>query len=328
MRSPRHLRRKVVAAAAAAATHSDSFTENGVPIPFADAVTSGLSVGVPGTPATWERALDEWGTLSLRQALRGATQVARRGFVVDQTFADQTAANASRFADFTSSAELFLRQGALPAVGSVYRNRDLAATYDRLARRGGDAFYTGRLARDIVDTVPHPPLSATATRLVRPGLIERSDLASYEAPLREPTHVAYRGLDVYGMAPPSSGGSTVGQALNVLETVELGELGETQALHHYLEASALAFADRNRYVGDPGFVDVPLDELLSDGFAAERACQIDPAAALVKPLPAAAQQSSVPGSCAQNMTRPMGEPIGGCARPPASRRIPRGLRAR
>ncbi len=85
------------------AMRSDSFTENGVPIPFADAVTSGLSVGVPGTPATWERALDEWGTLSLRQALRGATQVARRGFVVDQTFADQTAANASRFADFTSS---------------------------------------------------------------------------------------------------------------------------------------------------------------------------------------------------------------------------------
>jgi gamma-glutamyltranspeptidase/glutathione hydrolase len=96
--------------------------------------------------------------------------------------------------------------------------------------------------------------------------------------------VSYRGLDVYGMAPPSSGGSTVGEALNILETADLGALGTTQAQHRYLEASALAFADRNRYVGDPAFVDVPLAELLSDGFAGERACLIDPAAALVKPL--------------------------------------------
>ena len=94
---------------------------------------------------------------------------------------------------------------------------------------------------------------------------------------REPTHVSYRGLDVYGMAPPSSGGSTVGEALNILETRPEGPFDTTQTLHEYLEASALAFADRNRYVGDPAFVDVPLDELLSDGFAEERACLIDPA---------------------------------------------------
>jgi gamma-glutamyltranspeptidase/glutathione hydrolase len=87
------------------------------------------------------------------------------------------------------------------------------------------------------------------------------------------------------MGPPSSGGSTVGEALNILETVDLGGLDRTQAVHHYLEASALAFADRNRYVGDPAVVDVPLAELLSDGFAAERACLIDPEAALSKPVP-------------------------------------------
>ena len=261
------------------AMRSDSFIENGVPIPFADAVTSGLSVGVPGTPATWERALDEWGTISLRQALRGATQVARRGFLVDQTFADQTTANASRFAGFTSSAELFLREGTSPAVGSIFQNRDLAATYDLLARRGVDALYTGRLARDIVNTVQHPPVTPAATRPVRPGLLELSDLASYEAPLREPTHLSYRGLDVFGMAPPSSGGSTVGEALNILETVELGRLSQTQSMHYFLEASALAFADRNRWVGDSDVVDVPLDELLSDGLAAERACLIGPRAA-------------------------------------------------
>src|SRR3954451_23605229 len=89
---------------------SDAFVEDGVLIPFADAVTSGLSVGVPGTPRTWAKALDKWGSLDLRQALKGATEVARRGFVVDQTFADQTTANAARFAAFPSSADLFLRR--------------------------------------------------------------------------------------------------------------------------------------------------------------------------------------------------------------------------
>ena len=102
------------------------------------------------------------------------------------------------------------------------------------------------------------------------------------------------------MAPPSSGGSTVGEALNILETWDLAALDETQALHRYAEAAALAFADRNRYVGDPAFVDVPLDELLSDGFAAERACLVDPAAALPKPVAAGSPDGTydacVPGT--------------------------------
>ncbi|MCC2333758.1 gamma-glutamyltransferase [Cellulomonas wangsupingiae] len=269
---------------APAAMGSDAFVEDGVAIPPEEAVTSGLSVGVPGTPATWQAALDTWGTLSLRDALAGATRVAERGFVVDRTFAEQTEANADRFADFTSTAALYLPGGSVPRVGSVLRNPDLARTYRLLARHGVDALYTGPLAREIVDTVQAPPVAPGSTRVVRPGLLQPADLAAYEVVPRDPTLVTYRGLDVYGMAPPSSGGSTVGEALNILETVDLGALDETQALHHYVEAAALAFADRNRWVGDPAFVDVPLDELLSDGFAAERACLIDPAAALPKPV--------------------------------------------
>jgi gamma-glutamyltranspeptidase/glutathione hydrolase len=96
--------------------------------------------------------------------------------------------------------------------------------------------------------------------------------------------VEYRGLQVAGMAPPSSGGSTVGEALNILEGSDLGMLDRVEALHRYLEASALAFADRNRYVGDPDVVDVPLAELLSQEFADERACLIGPTAA-TKPVP-------------------------------------------
>lgn len=189
----------------------DAFVEDGAPIPFGEAVTSGLSAGVPGTPATWATALERWGTMNLRQALHPAIAVARRGFVVDQTFADQTAANADRFAAFTSTAELFLPGGAPPEVGSVFRNRDLADTYRLIAKDGVQALYTGELAQEIVDTVQSPPTVPGTTLTVRPGLMQLGDLAAYTAPLREPTHVSYRGLDVYGMAPPSSGGSTVGR---------------------------------------------------------------------------------------------------------------------
>ena len=95
------------------------------------------------------------------------------------------------------------------------------------------------------------------------------DLAGYDAIRRDPTRIGYRGLDVYGMGPPSSGGSTVGEALNILEGFPRDEAREAK-LHHYLEASKLAYADRNQFIGDPAYVDVPLRGLLSDPFAADR----------------------------------------------------------
>ncbi|HXU96480.1 MAG TPA: gamma-glutamyltransferase [Jiangellaceae bacterium] len=265
--------------------------ETGLPIPFAEAVTSGLSVGVPGTPATWELALDRWGSIDLQDALRPAARLANRGFVVDATFRQQTADNAARFADFTSTRELYLPGGAPPEVGSVLRNTDLAQTYDLLGRRGTEVLYEGHLAEEIVATVMQPPVVPGSTRVVRPGLMRLPDLAAYDALLRDPTLIDYRGLTVAGMAPPSSGGSTVGEALNILENSNLGALDRAEALHRYLEASALAFADRNRYVGDPDFVDVPLEELLSQEFADERACQIGPTAA-TKPVPPGAPDGS------------------------------------
>jgi gamma-glutamyltranspeptidase / glutathione hydrolase len=109
-------------------------------------------------------------------------------------------------------------------------------------------------------------------------------VAAYDAPSRRPTHVSYRGLDVYGMPPPSSGGVAVGEGLNILEGFDMSTPDRVLALHRYLESTRLAFADRNRYVGDPDFVDVPLDGLLSKGFAAERRCLIGPSAA-TSPVP-------------------------------------------
>jgi gamma-glutamyltranspeptidase/glutathione hydrolase len=274
---------------APAAATEDLFVDpaTGEPLPFEEARVSGLSVGVPGTPATWQRALDTWGTWSLRRALRPATKLAQRGFVVDETFHSHISQNADIFDDFTSSRELFLPGGAPPAVGSRFRNPDLAQTYRLLARHGVDAFYTGRLGAEVAATVARPPVAPDADRVVRPGAMTAADVADYDAVFRPPTRVDYRGFEVYGMAPPSSGGSTVGEALNIVEAAlprRHGTLDPTRVLHTYLEASALAFADRNRYVGDADQTAVPLAQLLSPDFARERACEIRADAALPKPV--------------------------------------------
>jgi gamma-glutamyltranspeptidase / glutathione hydrolase len=271
---------------APAAFREDSFIDpaTGQPIPFAERVTSGLGVGVPGTVATWQKALRQYGTRPLGELLAPAIRVAERGFVVDQTFHDQTVANAARFAAFPATAELFLPGGAAPPVGSVLRNPDLAGTYRLLARHGTFPFYRGRVAEAIASTVQDPPVDPASTLNVRPGLMTEADLAAYRALDRRPTRVRYRGHQVYGMGPPSSGGSTVGEALNILEGYDLGAESYTQALFHHLEATRLAFADRNRWVGDPDFVEVPLRGLLSQGFADERRCLIGETAN-VSPVP-------------------------------------------
>ncbi|MBA2345156.1 MAG: gamma-glutamyltransferase [Rubrobacter sp.] len=262
----------------------DSFIDpaTGQPIPFEERVTSGLGVGVPGTIRGWELALNEYGSGSkpLSELLQPSIQLANGGFTVDQTYRQQTLENIERFSNFTSTRETFLKKGKAPAVGSTFRNRDLAATYSRIADGGDAAFYSGRTTRAIVDAVQNPPVAADADRNVRPGLMTTQDLADYKSIERAPTSISYRGLDVYGMGPPSSGGSTVGEALNILEGYQMATLDRDDALHYYLEASRYSFADRGAYLGDPGYVFyVPLKGLLSDGFAAERRSLITETAA-------------------------------------------------
>ncbi|GAA1359569.1 gamma-glutamyltransferase [Streptomyces beijiangensis] len=276
------------------------FLENGKPLAFADAVTSGLSVGTPGTPATWDTALDTWGSKSLKSVLKPAERIARDGFTVDSTFRTQTEGNQARFADFPATAKLFLPGGQLPVVGSTFKNPDLARTYEELGRKGVGAIYRGDLGDDIVRTVRKPPVAAGSTRVVRPGDLTEKDLRAYEAKLQAPTQVNYRGLDVYGMAPSSSGGTTVGEALNILERTDLSKASQVQYLHHYIEASRIAFADRGRWVGDPVFESVPTKGLLSQRFADSRACLIKDDAVLKSPL--APGDPSNPAACATGGT--------------------------
>jgi gamma-glutamyltranspeptidase/glutathione hydrolase len=275
--------------AAPAAADGKLFVDpaTGTPYGFDEARVSGLSVGVPGTLATWQKALWRWGSRTLAESLRPATRVAEQGFPVDQTFADQVKANQAAFALFDSTRRLYLPGGQPPAVGSTLRNPDLAATYRSIARQGTGVFYRGEIGRDVVATVQRPPVvsdpDGSWPHPVRPGRLTLTDLQTYQVRQPAPTHSRYHGLDVYGMPTPSSGGTTVGEALNILAKAGTANLDRAQGLHRYLEASALAFADRNRYLGD----NTPralADELLDEGFAAERACRLDPARAATKPV--------------------------------------------
>ncbi|HLT85173.1 MAG TPA: gamma-glutamyltransferase [Phototrophicaceae bacterium] len=253
-----------------AAMGPDVFLEDGTPIPFAERRVSGLSQGVPGVVRGWELALAEYGTLPLADLLEEAARVAEHGFVVDEEYQSRTEDNLEIFRDFTSSSETFLVGGDAPEAGTTFTNPDLAATYRLLMEEGPDAFYEGELAEAIVATNTAPPVADDAERTVREGAMTLADLAGYEAIEREPTKVDYRGYQVFGMGPPSSGGTTVGEALNILEGYDLAGLEHEEVLHLLAESSAVAFADRNAYVGDEAFLDVPVTGLLSQGFADER----------------------------------------------------------
>jgi gamma-glutamyltranspeptidase / glutathione hydrolase len=268
------------------AMQPDSFIEDGTPLTFNEARYSGLSAGVPGTVAGWERALRRYGSWSLRRALRPGIEVARDGFTVDPTFVSQTEPNIDWFDDIPSSAELYLDDdGTARDEGDTLVNRDLARTYRLIADRGARGFYRGELARAMADAAQDPPTAPDANHAWRPGLMTAKDVKRYEAVERRPTRIGYRGLDVWGMGPPSSGGSTVGEALNILEGYpDLDDPDRTRALHLFLEASRFAFADRNAFLADPDFFRVPLAGLLSDEYAAERRELIDPEQAATSPV--------------------------------------------
>jgi gamma-glutamyltranspeptidase / glutathione hydrolase len=267
------------------AMRPDSFMEDGAPLAFNDARFSGLSAGVPGTVAGWDRALDRYGTLDFDDVLEHGIRVAERGFVVDGTLVSQTTPNIDWFDDIPSTAELYLdRDGTPRDEGSTLRNPGLARTYRLIARRGTDGFYEGPVAEAMVEAAQDPPVAHDANHIWRAGLMTEDDVDAYTAPEREPARIRYRGLDVWGMGPPSSGGSTVGEALNILEGYRLRAADRTQALHLLLEANRFAFADRNAYLADPAFFRVPLSGLLSDSFAAERRALINKDSAAISPV--------------------------------------------
>lgn len=250
---------------------------DGSAMAWKDAVPQGISVGVPGTVRGWHDALARYGTMGFDAVLAPAIRVAEQGFAVSPNFHRINTLNEAKFARFSSAAALYLQDGKALPVGAHFRNPDMAQTYRDIARGGVKAFYEGPIAASIVSAVNHPPTTTGVT--VIPGDMTMADLADYEARLRQPIRSTYRGYEIHGMPTPSSGGIAIAQALNLMETFDLSGMSRAEIEHLYIEASRLAFADRNAYVADAEFVDFPQEGLLSKDYARERAKRIGTTAA-------------------------------------------------
>ena len=255
--------------APASATPELFLDETGGPLPFRQAVASGLSIGVPGVLAALKLVHDEYGKLPWAKLFQPAIRLARDGFPVSPRLALMLGRADPQ--SFTASARAYFydANGRPWPVGHNLKNPALAETFQTIASEGADAFYRGEIARDIVQAVQTDPR--------QPGGLSEEDLAGYRAKERPAICVPYRDRSVCGAGPPSSGAVAVGQVLGLVEPFDLGATPfEPRAAHVIAEAERLAFADRARYLADDDFVEVPVGGLFDPGYLTERRALIDP----------------------------------------------------
>lgn len=260
---------------APAAAKSDRFLgSNGQPLPFSEAAPGGLSVGVPGVMRMLEMAHRDHGTLPWRELFQPAITLAEDGFAISSRLADRIADDPLLAQQANTRRYFFSPEGKPLAAGTKLRNLDLARTLREIADEGADAFYRGRLARNIV--------AAVRQAEPRAGDLTLEDFAAYQPERRAALCLDYRAARVCGMGPSSSGGLAVLQILGMLRHFDLGALPAegVDAAHLIAEASRLAFADRGRYVADPAFATIPVGRLLSDDYLSARAAEIDPTEAM------------------------------------------------
>ena len=233
-----------------------------------------LSIGVPGTVAGFSLAHEKLGKLPMRDLIAPAVELAEKGFPLSWSLADEFKYYASQFKKYPGSVRIFLKEnGELYQPGEIWKQPDLARTLRRIQELGRDGFYRGETAREV----------ATAMK-ENGGLITEADLAAYEAKERMPLRGTYRGYEIIGMPPPSSGGVGVLEMLNILQGYDLFKagFGSAQHLHLLAEAMRRAFADRARYLGDTDFnPDMPVARLISKEYARELGRTIQPERASV-----------------------------------------------
>ncbi|MEP1028145.1 MAG: gamma-glutamyltransferase family protein, partial [Alphaproteobacteria bacterium] len=219
-----------------------------------------------------EMAHRDHGRLPWARLFQPAIRLARDGFPISERLARQIAGD--RHLRKVPATKAYFFDGDAPkAAGTILKNPDLADTLERIAEKGADAFYSGDLARAIADAVTNAP--------IHPAVMTLADISSYQAKKRPAVCAPYRGYNVCGMGPPSSGGLAVAQTLGMLDHFSLAGTGPNSpnALHLIAEAERLAFADRAGYVGDSDVVPVPVKGMVDAGYLAERAKLIDPAKA-------------------------------------------------
>lgn len=263
---------------APAAATPDRFLHNGKPLSFAQSVNNGRAVGVPGLLRGLEMAHQAHGKLPWKTLFQPAIALARTGFAVSPRLHKLLAGNTELPRQAAAAAYFYAPDGSAWPVGHVLKNPAFADVLERVAHGGADAFYQGDIARDIVAAVHGHAM---------PGDITLADLADYRAREREPVCGTYRAYRLCGMAPPSSGPLAVLQMLGMLEQYPVGSFApdSVQAVHYFSEAGRLAFADRDFYVADPDFVDVPVQALLNPEYLRARGALIRPDRSMKVALP-------------------------------------------
>ena len=233
--------------------------------PTEQSLTGHLASGVPGSVAGMYEAWKRAGRLPWAKVLAPAIRLARE-HTLDAARSRSIAEEADRLARFPASAQQFLVDGHAPPPGAKFRQPELARTLQLIADSGPSAFYKGQIA-DLI-----------AAEMQRGhGLITKEDLKRYQPKWRTPVQISYRGYTIYSMPPASSGGVTMGEILNIMEGYDtLPPFGSAGYVHLEVEAMRRAFMDRNHWLGDPDFVDMPLERLLSKSYAAELRGQILP----------------------------------------------------
>lgn len=224
----------------------------------------GTSVGIPGLPAALVHVAARYGRLPLSAALAPAVALARDGFPADGRYVRIAKLRERYLQSSPRAAAIFLHDGVAPAAGHVVRQRDLAATLERLGREGGAAFYGGTIAAALVRAVNAAGGTWTA-----------ADLAGYQVVEREPVRMHYRGATIVSAPLPSAGGIALAQAFAMLEARDVGDPLAPRNAHLVIEALRRAFQDRGRYLGDSDQVDVPVSRLLDPQYLRERAAAID-----------------------------------------------------
>ncbi|URL57636.1 gamma-glutamyltransferase [Luteibacter flocculans] len=225
--------------------------------PNRDVSTNGpLSAGIPGEPAGLVWMAEHYGKLPLSVSLAPAIRIAKEGFQPDARFLSAIDDRKAVLARYPASAAVYLPGGKVPQQGWTLRQPDLARTLERLAAKGADGFYKGETAALLV----------SASRDAG-GNWQASDLEAYKVKEREPLRVDYKGYRIVTAPPPSSGGVAIAEVLNILSGFDLTKLDAAHATHLTIEAMRRAFRDHNEYLGDPDFVKMPLDMLLSPYYA-------------------------------------------------------------
>ncbi|NCV52967.1 MAG: gamma-glutamyltransferase [Gammaproteobacteria bacterium] len=257
--------------------------DDGKPRRWFDMVPGGLSVGVPGTLALMDHAHARFGQLPWNTLFDRVIELSTNGFEVSPRLSKSLEGyGGKRLQRFPAASDYFFPNGQPLQSGELLKNPQFAHTLRTIQRDRSESFYRGQIAREIVDAVQGSPIN--------PGVLELADLAAYRTIERNPVCSHYREHRVCGMGPPSSGGVTVAQILGILEFFNLKLLGPDHPLtwHLFVEASKLAFADRNLFLADSDFINVPVDALLAKEYLRDRATLIDLNSALEVPVAAGA----------------------------------------